>query len=178
MYGPSFRIVAINAVLVTATSGSSPVQPLPMPYDPGTARAARRCRGRFRRCGNAWRRRAFFGQPLHRSLWSLPEMSHKPPMPEAAVSPYPPHPAPIPAAPPTAEKVPSDNEAPSSRSVSGRTVGIAAGAAAIGSAAIAAAVIFYNRSSSAASGDVVKAGPARKRSAAADKSPKRSGTKR
>jgi hypothetical protein len=33
--------------------------------------------------------------------------------------------------------------------MSGRTIGIAAGAAAIGSAAIAAALIFYNRSSAA-----------------------------
>jgi hypothetical protein len=42
--------------------------------------------------------------------------------------------------------------------VSGRTIGIAAGAAAIGSAAIAAALLFYNR----AGGTSPKEGPARK----------------
>jgi hypothetical protein len=45
----------------------------------------------------------------------------------------------------SAEQEEGDNQSASATGVSGRTIGIAAGAAAIGSAAIAAALLFYNR---------------------------------
>jgi hypothetical protein len=75
-------------------------------------------------------------------------MSHKPPLPEAAISSYPVHPTPFSPAPPE-ETVSPNAEPTGDKTMSGRTIGIAAGAAAIGSAAIAAALIFYNRSSAA-----------------------------
>jgi hypothetical protein len=78
-------------------------------------------------------------------------MSHNPPLPDAAVSPYPPSPGPA----PQTETAPTADER---RHISHQTIGIAAGAA-IGSAAIAAALIFYNRP--ATPPQAVKAGAGR-----------------
>jgi hypothetical protein len=71
-------------------------------------------------------------------------MSHKPPIPDASVSPFPAHPAPITTAVNTEDKVAISDDA-SGSGLSGKTIGIAAGAAAVGSAAVAAALLFYNR---------------------------------
>jgi hypothetical protein len=75
---------------------------------------------------------------------SEPFMSHKPPVPDAATSPYPLHPAPIEHVEPVDEQTGDTDEAPAAK-MSNRTLGIAAAGAAIGSAAVAAALIFYNR---------------------------------
>lgn len=76
-------------------------------------------------------------------------MSHSRPIPEASVSPYPLHPAPI------ASIVRSDisdvHATPSNAAgyTGGKAIGITTGALAIGSAAIVAALIFYNRTTNA-----------------------------
>ncbi len=75
-------------------------------------------------------------------------MSHKPPVPDAATSPYPLHPGPIEhvetADGKTGDAPDKGEETPVAK-LSNRTLGIAAAGAAIGSAAVAAALIFYNR---------------------------------
>ena len=85
-------------------------------------------------------------------------MSHKPPLPDAATSPYPLEPAPIEHAEPAEKAADATDETP--LKISGRTLGIAAGAA-IGSAAVAAALIFYNRPVTPAKRPAVKPKPRR-----------------
>jgi hypothetical protein len=76
-------------------------------------------------------------------------MSHSRPIPEASVSPYPLHPAPLHRADDDETRDPSAEAnmvvAKPENGLSNRTIGLAAGAFAIGSAAIAAALLFYNR---------------------------------
>jgi hypothetical protein len=76
-------------------------------------------------------------------------MSHSRPIPAASVSPYPLHPAPISSEERSGSSEVSAKETNIAVSTSGRTIGITAGALAIGSAAIAAALIFYNRTTKA-----------------------------
>jgi hypothetical protein len=83
-------------------------------------------------------------------------MSHKPPIPDAATSPFPLHPAPIEHDAPVGETpAETSRDEGAGAKISGRTLGIAAGAA-IGSAAVAAALLFYNRPPTPAKRPVAK----------------------
>jgi len=110
-------------------------------------------------------------------------MSHKPPLPDAATSPFPLHPAPIEHSDPV-ETASGETESGGTLSskaseaidaittkVGGRTLGIAAGAAAIGSVAVAAALLFYNRPATPAKRPATKPKPRPKRTAKATVKP-------